>query len=342
MSDNQQMTALERVLAVITGKTPDYVPVFPMLNEYAAKLLGISELDYYKNPQRLAEGQWKLVNRFKYDFLLPFTYLAREAAALGSRIQFEKETSPTIGGILCKTPDELLQLNVPDFFNNVETKVVLEQIKQLTGLAGGKYPIIGVATGPFSWPTLIMGNDQWLTSLIMEEKTTIQKVIDKAIDYVCNWANAQIESGCHGIAMVEGSATKSVIPEDVFLEFVQPALIQCCKRIKGPIFLMGVGGEFEPYLSHINKTGVTGVVISTDDNLRGSIEKSPELVIMGNVNNLEFFDYSLQDIETITKSAMEIGKNKKYIFSTQYVLPNLVKEEQIDYLIQCARKYGKL
>ena len=77
------MSPLERVLAIIKGETPDYMPVFPMLNEYAAKILKLSELEYYKHPERLAEGQMALVKHFDYNFLLAFTYLAREAASMG-------------------------------------------------------------------------------------------------------------------------------------------------------------------------------------------------------------------------------------------------------------------
>ena len=32
------------VLAIIKGETPDDMPVFPMLNEHAAKILKLSEL----------------------------------------------------------------------------------------------------------------------------------------------------------------------------------------------------------------------------------------------------------------------------------------------------------
>lgn len=336
------MTPLERVLAVITGKTPDYIPVFPMLNEYASKLMSISELEYYKNPELLAEGQMKLVKTFDYDFLLPFTFLAREIAALGGKVYYHEEGSPTIGGLLVNSCQDILKLQIPDFENNPETKVVLDQIRKLVTLAEGKYPIVGVATGPFSWPTLVMGNDQWLTALFMEEPDLITAVVKKAEEFVVAWANAQIKAGAHVVAIVEGSATKSVIPEDVFLSYVKPSLSRITKFITAPVVLLGVGGEFEPYLSHLNETGIGGVVISTDDNLKSSLEKAGNLIIFGNVNNLEFMDYSDADIEAIVKNAMEVGKGKRFVFSTQYVLPPFVTEEKIKKFVALARQFGKM
>ncbi len=66
------------------------------------------------------------------------------------------------------------------------------------------------------------------------------------------------------------------------------------------------------------------------------------MIIAGNVNNLEFFDYSPQNINTITKTAMTLGKGHRFIFSTQYVLPTMVAENKIKQLITAARKYGKM
>jgi len=335
------MTPLERLLAIIQGKTPDYQPVFPMLNEYAAKLLGMTELEYYQHPERLAEGQMALVQKFDYDFILAFTYLAKEAAALGGKIQFHDDASPTIGGILSPTIPDVLKLEVPDYETNPETKVVLEQIRKLKNLSQGKYPIIGVVTGPFSWPTLMMGNDQWLTALIMEEPETINKILQHAQKFVIAWANAQIKAGCHAIAVVEGSATKSVIPEDVFLNIAKPILKTTIPAINAPTILLGVGGEFEPYLPHLVDLGIGGIVISTDDDLAHCLQFQDKIIITGNINNLEFMDYSLQDIEKLTQNAMSIGKGKRFIYSSQYVLPTFVKEEQIKQFIASARKYGK-
>ncbi len=335
------MNSLERVLALINGQTLDFLPVFPMLNEYASKILGISEGEYYKRPELLAEGQMLLVKRFKYDFLLAFTFLAREAAAVGSKIAYYEDGSPTIASLLAKDCQDILKIEIPNFEENPETKVVLEQINKLTKLSEEQYPIVGVATGPFSWPTLIMGNENWLTALFMEEPETIKSVLERSLEFSSNWANAQLNAGAHMIAIVEGSATKSVIPEDVFIQFVKPMLSQLVRKIKGPIILMGVGGELEAYLRHIEECGVAGVVISNDDSLEDCLKSVKDLVIVGNINNIEFPDYSLEDIENICQYALKIGKGKKYILSTQYVIPSFTNEKLIDKLVECARAYGK-
>ena len=47
----------------------------------------------------------------------------------------------------------------------------------------------------------------------MEEPETLRAVLEKAQTFATAWANAQIKAGCHVIALVEGSASKSVIPE---------------------------------------------------------------------------------------------------------------------------------
>ena len=123
---------------------------------------------------------------------------------------------------------------------------------------------------------------------------------------------------------------------------VQPILQTTIPQIQAPSLILGVGGDFEPYLSYLNDVGAAGVVISTDDNLQNCIANAGNMIIAGNVNNLEFFDYSPQNINTITKTAMTLGKGHCFIFSTQYVLPTMVAEDRIKQLITAARKYGKM
>ncbi len=97
----------------------------------------------------------------------------------------------------------------------------------------------------------------------MEEPETLRAVLEKAQTFATAWANAQIKAGCHVIALVEGSASKSVIPEDVFTDLVQPILQTTIPQIQAPFLILGVGGDFEPYLSYLNDVGAAGVVIST-------------------------------------------------------------------------------
>jgi uroporphyrinogen decarboxylase len=335
------MSPLERVLAVIKGETPDYVPVFPMLNEWASQLLGMDEMAYYRAPQHLAEGQLALADRFQHDFLLAFTYLAREAECLGAPIHFEDGASPVIGGLIADSLEDVLALDIPDFESNPVTSVVLDQISKLASEAGSTYPILGVATGPFSWPTLVLGNDQWLTSLIISEPEEIQAVLAHSQRVASAWANAQLKAGAHAIALVDGSATKTVIPEDVFTEFEVPALTACTQAINGPIFLLGVGGTFESYMPHIAGTGVAGVVISTDDDIATCFEHAPNVIVTGNVNNLEFMDYTAADIDQLTQTCIAAGRGKRFIYGTQYVLSPMVAAEKIDAFVKAARTYGK-
>lgn len=335
------MTSLERVLAVLQGKEPDYIPLFPLLNEHAAGLLGMDELEYHRNPTRLAEGQMALVKKFNHDFLLAFTYLAREVTAVGVKTVFQEGMAPVTGKPIVEKASEVANLDLPDFYNHPETSVVLDQIKQLAELSDGQYPIIGVATGPFSLPTLLMGNDHWLMSLFMEENADVKAAMRYTNQFSAEWAKAQLEAGAHGIAIVEGSATKSIIPEDVFVDLVKPSLTQLTAAIGGVKVLVGVGGEWEPFLGHIQETGFGGVILSTNDDLKRSLSKTKDMIMFGNINNLEFMDYTDEDIEQTVKNTLEDGAGGRFVLATQYVLPVGVTHDQIHAFVRYGRQYGK-
>ena len=91
-----------------------------------------------------------------------------------------------------------------------------------------------------------------------------------------------------------------------------------------------------------DKVGVIGVFPSTDDDLE-EFKKiaSDKYALFGNINNLEFGDWTTEIMEKVIIETIEIGKpNGRYVLATQHMIPHLVPIDKIAEFITIALKYA--
>ena len=77
------MTSLERVLTALSHKEPDRTPLFLLFSHYGAKEMGMSIREYFRRPDRIAEAQRRLRDKFDTDCLYGFLYGPLEVEAWG-------------------------------------------------------------------------------------------------------------------------------------------------------------------------------------------------------------------------------------------------------------------
>ena len=83
------MRALERVRNVVAGKQVDRLAAQPMIMMLAAKLLGVSFLDYTQDGSLMAAGQLKIAEDFDIDCLLTCSDPAREVVDIAGEDSIE-------------------------------------------------------------------------------------------------------------------------------------------------------------------------------------------------------------------------------------------------------------
>ena len=78
-------TGMERFGALMSGQTPDRVPIICNLLDQGAKELGVSLREYYSRGDLVAEAQLRMREKYGYDTLLATFYSALDAEILGCR-----------------------------------------------------------------------------------------------------------------------------------------------------------------------------------------------------------------------------------------------------------------
>ena len=61
------MNSMQRTLTALSQQEPDRVPLFLLTTLHGAKELGISIKEYYSRAEHVAEGQLRLLSKYKSD-----------------------------------------------------------------------------------------------------------------------------------------------------------------------------------------------------------------------------------------------------------------------------------
>ncbi len=336
------MTSLERVLTTAKHKIPDRVPIFILLSTTGAKLSGLSYKEYYSSGKQIAKMQIRMQRELDYDCLLGLTYLAQEAEPFGSNVIFYDDGDPNIAKpAFFDDPNKILENEIPDPFNDPILKESLILQKFLAEYGKGKIPILGVGSGIFSLPSLLLGASKWYEMVLMEPDKS-KSIVSLLENYIIQLSNAKIENGADIIILVDGLASASSIPSDVFEEFVQPSLTRIIKGIKAPVVFGTAGGEIEPLIKPLIDSGVFGITLSFNDELANiKVKYGAQTILLGNINNLEIVDWPPSIIEKVVTKCIEDGAQQGgYILMNQHTFTTELSIDKIKHLIQTAKKFG--
>ncbi|MBD3228395.1 MAG: hypothetical protein GF329_09420 [Candidatus Lokiarchaeota archaeon] len=340
-----KLTPLDRVLKTVSGEIPDRVPIFPLTTSKAAELIKITLPDLYTSGENIFKGQVKFQRKIKHDYVTSFFYLVKDAEPWGALPIYYENGSPNLDYTPFKNPKDILNAELP---SPNDSEAYGEPKKAITLFAKSelksKVPIIGVETGPFSLPSFFIGIENWLETLLLDKKS-FNQVIEKIIPYITEWANIQFELGIDVLLMVDGVVSTTILPVDIFSEFILPVYKKITESINGPVILGGAGGEFQNIIGKISQTGVLGATLSSSDNLRSCKKEANNLTLIGNLNNIEFVDWSPETIEKKVKSTIKNGTNKlsesRFILMNQHSFPKSTPLQKIELMVKFGKKYGK-
>ena len=91
----ETMTSRERVIAAVTGKPYDRIPVNLLISDHAARVIGASVGEYNKSARLMAEGQLAAWRKYGADNINTGPGLVGIPEAIGSRLAFP-DNSPWI------------------------------------------------------------------------------------------------------------------------------------------------------------------------------------------------------------------------------------------------------
>lgn len=312
------MNSYQRVMATLTGRPVDRLPVFAVLGAYGGKLTDVDLRTLYSDASAYVAGQKALQEEFGFDLVMTAFDFSAIAEAWGGEVAWSADQVPNMRRPAVRNAAAALSLPLPDVLCSGRLPVILEVNRQLAALYKGQVPIVSVLPGPVILPSLIVGIEQWM-EVVLFDKELAQKLLDHTAPFIVSWANELLAAGADCIVLTEGMASAEIAPRALFEDQFLPHIRTIFSQIDGPKIISSTGGSLNHTLDLLpGLEGLVGVIAGSKDNLAEARRLAgPDLTIIGNLDNLtmpavaasEVYETSLARLRTAGASGRFILAN---------------------------------
>ena len=335
-----EMTSMERVLTVLSGKIPDRVPLFLLFSMYGAKERDMSIQEYFQNPGIVAETQLQLQKKYQTDCLYTFTYASIEVEAFGGDTVFYPEGPPNAGTPIIQKFSDIDSLLPPVVHKSQSLLRTLEITKSLHAAAAGTIPIIGVVMSPFSLPVMQMGFEAYL-ELIHTDRQRFDKLMQCNKAFTTAWANAQLEAGATAICYFNPLASTDMIEKNLYLQTGYPVDCEVISHIQGPTATHLASGRTGMVLKELEQSGTYIVGISAGDTIP-ALKAQTSLTLLGNLPGIRMCRWTQEEAEQQVKTVLAQGMpGGRFLLADNHgEIPWQVSEETLLAITKSVKTWG--
>lgn len=336
-------TSMQRVLTTMSQKEPDRVPVFLLTTLHGAKELGLSIRDYFSRAEYVAEGQMRLLAKYRSDCLYPFYYASIELEAFGGNTIFIEDGPPNGGGPIILRSEDIDRLTPPRVADSPGLIRCLETIRLLKERVADTVPIVGLVIAPFSLPVLQMGFAAYL-DLIHEQPERFARLMAINQAFCVEWANAQLAAGATAIGYADPLSSTTNIPHARYLETGFEVSRETVSRIKGPVAIHLASGRGLPVVEEIVAIGAAGVGVSALEDLADwKAAVRGRITVLGNLNGIEMRRWTGAQAEAEVKQAIaKAGRGGGFILADNHgEIPWQVPDEVLLAIREAVDRWGR-
>lgn len=281
------MNAIERITATLQGAPTDRRAICLILSHYGARLTDCPLERFFTDPAAYARGQSAVFETFQVDFLFSPLALALFGEAFGSELRSFHNLAPNVIRPAIPSAGEIDQLAVPDIDSHPRLLFLRETIRLMAAAHGHQIPIAAIALSPMNLPTLILGFDVWMETVLFDPDGT-RRVLQKMIPFCVRWANAVLADGAGFVALPTTFVNPSIVTRQIAAEIAIPAFEETFAQINGPIVLHSGGTPLSGYLDlFAGLPNVVGIVLNEKDSFAEAREQlGPKMVLLGNVEGV--------------------------------------------------------
>ena len=279
------MNSMERVLSAIQGAPVDRRAVSLTLSLYGARLTQCPLKEYYTNPARYLEGQLAVHELCRPDVLFTPFALTAEAEAFGSERVFFDNGPPNIKKPAVSCAADFIKIALPDIDSHPSLLYLREATRLLAASAKQTVPIAAIALNPVDLPAIVMGIENWLETLLFDEKAT-KLILEKTCTFFIKWANGLLADGANFLALPSMFTNPKILTKQIVEKTILPAVHAAFAEVKGPLVFHHGGNRLEEFMPlYTTLPNVAAFVIDSRDHF-AEIRKhtGPERLLLGNIN----------------------------------------------------------
>ena len=340
------MTHLERVQAVLQGRTPDRVPVIPQCFMFSAQEYGYNIGQINRNPRLLAEAHAFCQEKYGYDGCVIDIDDASLAEACGAKVIYREDAVAAVDEHhpLLEDLRDIDDLELPDPAKSTRLCVWMETAQRLMEKVGDHVFVLGRADqGPFDLLTLLRGPQDFMMDLLTEDEDVIHHALQWATEAHIRFAKAMGDL-THATSMGDSYAGPNLISPNLYRQFALPYEKQVVSAVQTPDkpYSVHICGDTTKILEDMATNGARIVEVDWQVDMGKARPIFPENVtVMGNVDPSDPLVLgSPEQVKAKAKAIIEATGGKGLILSSGCAMGANTKPENMAALVESAKLYG--
>lgn len=265
--------------------------------------------------------------------------LSVEAEAFGSPILYTEDEVPTVNGILVKTEEEAVKLKIP-MIGEGRTGACVEGIREACRLIIDR-PVIAGMIGPFS----LVGRLTDMTEIMylcFDEPDMVKCLLDKAVEFLIQYAAAFKAAGANGICMAEPAA--GLLSPMLFDQFSSPYVQKIRDAVEDDSFIIIYHncGNIRPLMENVKEIHACAYSVGNIISMENALAVLPEdALVMGNIDPAGVIRSGSPN--TVYGETAELlrqcGKYKNFVASSGCDIPPMTPVENIQAFFDAVKKF---
>ena len=302
----------------------------PILSFPAAQKLGVTVEQLVKDSELQAQAIALIASETDTLAAVSLMDLSVEAEAFGAKVQFFTDEVPAVVGQLVSDLDEAEELEVPDLSAG-RASVCTEGIRLAKECIADK-PVLAGMIGPYSLAGRLMDVTE-IMYVCYDEPEAVHAVLEKATQYLIQYAGAMKQAGADGIVIAEPLA--GILSPDMAAEFTHPYVKKIVDAMQTDDFAViyhNCGNSVSHMLPGIFSIGAAAYHFGNAVDMADVMAAAPaDCLCMGNVDPAaQFVQGTAESMTEATRQLLEkCGHYKNFVISSGCDIPYHAKWENI-------------
>lgn len=337
------MNSKERIQALLDGRKPDMVPVFPKISFATINAVpGMNFHDYTTDPDQMANAIVSSAVKFGYDAVGITTDIANEGMALGSEYERPVDRPSKMVRYLMDSIDDYEKVIMADPMEREPTRTIIRATELVKKEIGDQIYITSWCNGPLNVASQLVPLEEVLIGMI-DDPDTLHRLLERCLEFSMKYAKMLVLAGADAVSFGHAMASCTVISRDRYREFALPyetRLVQAIHEAGGKA-ITHICGNIQPIISDVDTNGSDMIDF---DHLcdPASILQSSTKIIRGNLDPVLFSNGTPEEVYRETARAVELCKDsRRFILGSGCEITESASDENIRAFVRAGRDYGK-
>lgn len=314
----------------------------PILSFPGVQIIGHTVDELVRSGELQAQCMKAIADRFDTGVAFSLMDLSVEAEAFGAPVTYSDDEVPTIPAALIHDEDEADALQVPKVGDG-RTGECVAGIRRACELITDR-PVLAGIIGPYSLAGRLLDMTE-IMILCYEEPEMVETVLEKATEFLIEYAKAFKEAGANGVCMAEPAA--GLLSPNLIDEFSTPYVQKVREAVEDENFVVMYHncGNITPLMNNVNAIDALAYSFGNAIDIEDALKVIPQdKMVIGNIAPAEIIRNT--DPETVRKETLALmerccDKYPNFVIASGCDIPPMTPLENIQAFFDAVEEFYK-